>query len=191
MRSLGNIEILSPSDTKSIIEAAKLTYETPKLRYIRIDRRFLNNIYSEHDNSFVHDGIKEIYRGNDIAIISTGYMTQKAIEIRKKLIEEKIVLGIIDIFRIKQFNQDKLLEILKNYEKIIILEEHFLSCGLGSIIAEVFMDNGFFIRSLRLGIKDKYYFENYAAEGREYIHKLAGIDTEGAIVKIKDFISRV
>lgn len=59
MRVIPNIEILNPSDEKSTIQAAKVTYEKPKFRYIRIDRKYLPDIYI---NKNPLDGISEIER---------------------------------------------------------------------------------------------------------------------------------
>ncbi|MFV0563069.1 transketolase family protein [Malaciobacter mytili] len=181
MRVIPNIEILNPSDEKSTIQAAKVTYEKPKFRYIRIDRKYLPDIYI---NKNPLDGISEIEKSKDIAILTNGYMFQKAIIVKEKLAKEGINLGLVDIFTIKPLNKEKLKEIAINYNKLIVLEEHFLDGGLGSCVLETLADLEILIPVLRIGIVDKYIFDN---GGREYIHKLSGIDINTIIEKIKKF----
>jgi transketolase len=175
MRALGNIEIITPSDTQSTREAAKLTYTKPALRYIRLDRTFLPDVYGQGDTRFITDGLVEIDKGDDLVIIASGYMVQKAREVRARLEKEGHKIGIIDAFRIKPITKNVLEKVLKPYSKIVTLEEHFLSGGMGSAIVEAMADFGIQKRVKRLGIQDHYFLEN---GGRSYIQKLAGIDVD-------------
>jgi hypothetical protein len=56
------------------------------------------------------------------------HQTLKASEILKT---SSLSPAIVDIYRIKPLNVQKLLEILQPYERIVTLEEHLLSGGLG------------------------------------------------------------
>src|SRR3989304_9544914 len=49
MRSLAGVEILTPGDEQSVIQAARLTFARPALRYIRLDRTYLPPLYNEGD----------------------------------------------------------------------------------------------------------------------------------------------
>jgi len=181
MRVIPNIEILNPSDENSIVAAAKLSYEEPKFRYLRIDRKFLPNVYKEEN---ILEGVCEISSGEKVVLLTNGYMFQKAVEIKEILHDKGINLGLVDIFRIKPLNKEKLKEIVQRYDKVVILEEHFLDGGLGSSVLEVLSDVGVLVPTLRLGIIDKYLFDN---GGRDYIHKLSGIDNTTVVEKIIQF----
>jgi len=60
MRALGGIEILTASDTESTLAIARLSYSSPALRYVRLDRAFLPDIYRPGDDRFLRDGLVEI-----------------------------------------------------------------------------------------------------------------------------------
>src|SRR3989344_7425518 len=158
MRSLANIEILSPADTTSVVESARRSCTEPALRYVRLDRQYLPDIYSTSDKSFWDNGLVEIDAGEDICILATGYMTHRAREVRKRLTEQGIDAGVVDVFRLKPFNNSIFQDIVKKYARIATLEEHFLSGGLGSIVAESCVDNGIIKPVKRIGVEDKYYF---------------------------------
>ncbi len=185
MRSLANMEILSPGDTASVAEAARQSCAKPALRYVRLDRQYLPDIYAPDDTSFWERGLVEIKQGEDLAIFATGYMTHTALEARAALAKEGIDAGVIDVFRIKPFNERVFVNIASHYNKLATLEEHFLSAGLGSIVAEACVDNGVVKPVKRLGVKDHYYFEN---GGRKYIHQLAGIDTPSVVKSLETFV---
>lgn len=187
MRALGNIEILCPSDTATVLHAAKISYQDPKLRYIRLDRLFLPDVYSQGDHRFATDGISEIVQGaqGGTLIISTGYMFQKAMMIQKSLSEAGMNVGVADLYRIKPIDPKILSNLLSRYEKIVTLEEHFLSGGIGAAIVEAMADAGILKRVLRLGLKDEYRLEN---GGREHILKLAGLDLATLKEKVRSFV---
>ena len=60
----------------------------------------------------------------------------------------------IDIYKLKEFNKDKILKLLGISKKIFTIEEHLLEGGLGSIILELVSDNNISTNIYRLGIKN-------------------------------------
>ncbi len=182
MRSLGNIEILAPSDTQSVLEAARLTLTKPFFRYVRLDRKNLPAVYGAGETRFLDEGICEIDRGEGICILTSGYMIQKAREVRDKLAKEGLNIGVADIFKIKPLNARSLKSIAGRYRQFVTLEEHFLSGGLGSAVAETLSDHDIKIPLKRIGIADTYRYEN---GGREHLHKLCKIDVQSVIDAVK------
>ena len=67
--------------------------------------------------------------------------------------------------------------------KIVTLEEHQLAGGMGSAIAEIFIDEGITIPLLRIGQNDKFVFE---LGGRQEIWKTHGLDVAGILKQIKE-----
>lgn len=183
MRSLGNIEIFSPSDTLMAKKVAELTFKKPHLRYIRLDRAFLPPLYNENEN-FLEKGLSEIITGKNVCLITSGYMIDKALKVREILLKENIDLGIIDLFRVRPINVEMLKIYLQKYSKVVTLEEHFLAGGMGSAVCEAMSDYNIHLPVRRIGIKENYYLEN---GNREYLHKLAGIDIESLIIDIRKF----
>jgi transketolase len=184
MRALGGLEILTPADTVSTLATARKSFTEPAFRYIRLDRNFLPPVYAEGDQRFWTDGIVEIERGKDVCLLTNGFMLQTAREAKAALAAEGINVGLIDVFRIRPINGQVLARVLAPYERVVTLEEHFLSGGLGGAIVEAMADNGILKRVKRIGVADTYLFEN---GGRQYIHKKAGIDAPAVAEAIRRF----
>lgn len=185
MRGLAGIEILTPSDTTSVVATARLSYEKPYLRYVRLDRKFLPDVYAPNDTRFLRDGMVEIEAGKDACIITSGYFVQKARDIRARLAKQGISVAVVDLYRLKPINPKVLGSVLKPYTQVVTYEEHFLSGGLGAAVVEAMADAGIHKDVLRVGVQDRYFCEN---GGREYIHQLAGIDVETAAARIAEFV---
>jgi len=173
MRALGGLEIVTPCDTVSAVATAKLTHSHPAFRYIRLDRAFLPAVYEENDRRFLNEGLVEIESGEKVCVITNGYMVQVAREVKIQLASQGINFGIIDAYRLRPIDGNILSGLLARYDRVVTLEEHFLSGGLGGAIVEAMADAGIMKHVKRIGVADTYLFEN---GGRGYMHRKAGID---------------
>ncbi len=184
MRALGGIEILTPGDTVSTVATAKHSHTHPAFRYVRLDRAFLPPVYDENDRRFLTDGLVEIEPGEKVCILTNGYMLQTAREAKTQLAASGLKPGLIDVFRLRPIDAKVLARVLARYERIVTLEEHFLSGGLGGAIVEAMADAGILKLVKRIGVADTYLFDN---GGRQYMHRKAGIDAPAVAQEITRF----
>jgi len=155
MRVLPGLSVLSPSDSVMAGKMAKFSARIPGPKYIRLDRTGTPFIHNRKDLK-ISDGLKEIYRGRDLLIISTGRMVRDAVEVAKGLSGQGISAGVIDLYSLKPVNTKLLIQKLKKYRCVATMEEHFVSGGLGSIILEVLNKTKVEKRMLRIGIENNF-----------------------------------
>ena len=70
--------------------------------------------------------------------------------------ERGITADVIDMFTIKPLDKELLLERLIGKKMIITIENHSITGGLGSAVAEVLADNGFAIPLKRIGVDERF-----------------------------------
>lgn len=190
VRSINNIEIWSPANTSATKELVKLTVEKPALRYIRLERNYAKEMeeytYSTNNTiSLVKPGLKESIDDKPrIIILSSGYMLGRAHNAWGKLITHHQV-SLYDIWRIKPLSADQLSSILSNYTHVVTIEEQTLAGGFGSAICEVICDKGLNKKVLRLGLPERFPFENGT---RDHLIDTNGLSLENIINKIENFI---
>jgi transketolase len=190
MRSINNIEIWSPANTSATKELVKLTVEKPALRYIRLERNHAKEMeeytYSTNNTiNLVKPGLKEPISGEPrIAILSSGYMLGRAHNAWSDLITKHQV-SLYDVWRIKPLSADQLSSILDNYTHVVTIEEQTLDGGFGSAICEVICDKGLNKKVLRLGLPERFPFENGT---RDHLINTNGLSLEDIINKIENFI---
>jgi len=177
MRVFPNIEILTPSDEVSAKFITKYSIEKNKFTFIRLDRDALPIIYNSKTKFNLELGFNEIFLGEEVCVISNGYLLNK---IHKILLETKKKIGLIDLFKVKPLNK-KLIDTLAKYKKIIIIEEQWLSGGIGSLVMEFMNDNKLNKKIIRHGLREKFFFEN---GGRDYLHRNYGLDLKKIISAI-------
>ncbi|MEW6006657.1 MAG: transketolase C-terminal domain-containing protein [bacterium] len=185
IRTLPNIVFFSPSDWVLTERFVDYTVKNKKPKYIRLDGKPLPNIY-EHKDIELEKGFFELRKGEEVCIISTGYMTHKALKVAEKLLIDKIQIGVIDIFLLKPLDEGLFYDKLSKYRYVISLEEAFINKGgLDSLISSILDKEGSNIKLKRMGLQDAYVFDMGA---REYLHKLNRLDEESIIETIKELL---
>lgn len=183
MRTLPNFVVFSPSDWILTERFVDFSISVKKPKYIRLDAKPLPKIYNGDIN--LKDGFFELIKGEEVCIVSTGYMTHKALDVASR-IKHKVSVGVIDLFLLKPVNEDLLFDLLKKYKYIITMEEAFINKGgLDSLILNILKDKDQNIKLKSLGFKDEYVFE---VGSRDYLHGLHQFDEESIIETIKGFL---
>jgi transketolase len=174
MKTLPNMEVFSPSDYSLAESYVERTLTIKKPKYIRFDAKPMKSLSQTIEN--FNDGLRVLHKGTKVAIIATGYMTQKVIAIAQEL---KITL--IDLYFINSYDKSKIEKILKEIETIVTIEEAFISSGgLDAEINYNFKDK----KIVNLGFEKKYTFE---VGSREFVHKKNGLgieDIKNEILKV-------
>jgi len=183
MMTLPNIMTFSPSDSNIVRSLVDYCLDIPKPKYFRLDGHPLPNIYSTVDRNDISRGFKELVTGEDICLVSTGFMTHVALEVSKALGDSGIKAGVLDIYLLKPFNEDGVGKILKRYNIVITLEEAFINKGgLDCTLLRLIYRLNPRIRFLNLGYHDNYLFE---IGTRDFLHKKMGLAVDDLISVIQ------
>ena len=87
-------------------------------------------------------------------------MTHQALKAAQELNNRGLSTGVVDLYRIKPLNKEKLLKIIDNSKRLVTLEENSIVGGIGSAISEFLTDNGKIIPLKRIALPDTHCFES-------------------------------
>jgi transketolase len=182
MRLLPNMTVFSPSD--AVLAAAfvdySIAYQGPK--YLRFDGKALPVLYRSVDQELLATGFCELVSGSAVCLVSTGYMTQRAVRVAN----EHGGIGVVDLFMLKPFDQDKLFSTLSKYRHVITMEEAFINGGgLDCAIASLLSERRSSITLDRIGFNDRYVFE---LGSRDHLHALNGMDEAAILQRVHQVI---
>lgn len=179
MRLLPNISVYCPSDWVTAAALVDQTRSTVGPKYIRFDGKALPGLREELSSSDMHSGFSELAHGNKVCLVATGYMTHRAVAVAEELGN----VGVIDMFKLKHFDSDKLMNILSRYQHLITIEEGFIGGGgLDAAISTLLTDNRSTITLDRLGFNDSYVFE---LGTRDQLHGLSNMDNQAIADRIR------
>ncbi len=181
MRMLPEMQIFNPCDPVSLEKSADIAYKSKSPTYIRLFKGRESNLVTEK-NSF-SDGFRIINKGKDICIICTGTIINSVINAKKKMNHN---FGIIDLFKISPIPEQALKKVLKNYRKVITVEDNIYTNGIGSIISEINTDNKLGLKIKKMALKNEQCFKYGDIQ---WLLKQYHLDEKNIIKGIKNFTS--
>lgn len=183
LRSMPNIEILSPSDCMEVAKCVDYCVKHNGPVYLRLSGKMNNPIVNKKDFDF-HVGKGMVLReGTEAIVYATGSMVAVALKAAKELENDNINVKVVNIHTIKPLDID-LINANKDISLIITIEEHSCVGGLGSAVAEVLSESGAHGKMIRLGTRDE-----YLKAGRyEYMLEQHGLTAENLVQVIKNNI---
>jgi len=141
MRVMPNMTVLSPCDAtqaqKAIIAAVE---QTNGPVYLRFGREAVPD-FTPVDLPFQIGKAQLLNQGNDLTIIATGHLTWEALQAAYKLKENGISARVLNMHTIKPIDKEAIISSAKETHGIITAEEHQITGGLGSAVAEVLAQN--------------------------------------------------
>lgn len=140
MRSIPNMSIVAPCDAHEMEALIEKSVNWPYPLYVRIAKGG-DKIISDKFQTFDIGKSITYKESSNAVILSTGIMTQKALEIINELSNEGIDIGLIHLHTVTPLDHKKIDEVIKNVEHIFTLEEHFIVNGFGTSILEYCNNN--------------------------------------------------
>jgi len=182
MRTFPDIQVFAPCDEVETLGILNHMLTNPKPSYLRIDK-FKKNIVC--DKPFVYGDLRKIRNGNKVAIIGYGSILEEALIANDNLLSESnINCSVYSAHTLKPINKESVINIAKEYEVILALEEHMEIGGLGSLISEILIDNKIMPKNFfKLNLKNKY---SNITGSRDFLRYHHQIDAKSIISCIKN-----
>lgn len=155
MRVLPNIIVLSPGDYYETIRAVHAAYAHQGPVYIRICRQpFVP--FLPQDVPFKIGKAVLLGEGNDVAMVTTGYMTHVCLAAASILAQEDIHATVVHLPTIKPLDEQTILEVASRCRRVITVEEHSIIGGLGEAVASCLLGRVALNAFRRIGIEDRF-----------------------------------
>ncbi len=154
MRGIPNVNVFCPADEEDMLIGLTKVLESESPFYIRYNN--LKGVYS-HSKEFEIGKAEVISEGSDITILVYGILFRQAIESKEILERKGFSVGLINLRTLKPIDEEVILNVSKNTKLIVTLEDHFLTGGLFSIIAEMFLKNKISCDVLPIALDNKWF----------------------------------
>ena len=183
MRSLPDVTVLAPGDLVEAECATKAIYETPGTCYLRLGRGGEKRIHEKLDGFTIGKAIK-IQKGEKVAVFSTGAIFDEVNEACEELKVQGIIPTVYTFPTVKPIDKEVILECAKTHKAIVTVEEHNLSGGFGSAVAEVLAEtDGVKAKLVRVALDDRY---SCIVGSQKYLRKQYSIDAKAIIERVKE-----
>jgi transketolase len=182
MRGIPNMTVFAPADEQDLIEMLPQVWKHPSPSYVRINTRKTN-----HQHTPFEIGKAEVIsRGEDVTILTYGLLFEQALVAVEILKEEGLSVGLVNMRSLKPVDDAAILAATQHSSLTVTLEDHFLTGGLYSIVAEVLLQNQVTARVLPFALNEKWFkpsllpnvLEHEGFTGKQIAEKILGYTTK-------------
>jgi len=181
-RVLPNITVITTADYNEAIKAVKAAAHHKGPFYIRLSKAD-TPVFTTQASPFEIGKAQILTRGTHITIISAGPITYEALKAAKELNEKHgILCEVINCSTIKPLDEDTILESVKKTRRVITVEEHQKSGGLGGAVSE-FLSQTFPVPIRIVGMQDSF---SESGKPDELLEKY-GLSSNHIIIEARSF----
>ncbi|MEI4487425.1 transketolase family protein [Frigidibacter sp. MR17.14] len=186
-RGLPNMTIVDPCDAIDVAEAvpAIAAHEGPV--YMRLLRGAVPSVIRKHcpDYKFELGKAKLLRDGKDALVISSGFMTMRALDAAVEMEKDGISVGVLHCPTIKPLDVETILaEAGKPGRLVVTAENHTVVGGLGEAVAGALLTNGVTPAFRMIGLPDRF----LDAGALPTLHDRYGISTAAIGRQIRDWL---
>jgi transketolase len=140
MRGVPGLTIVDPCDALDIEQAVPQIAEHKGPVYMRLLRGQVPLVLDEYDYKFELGKAKPLRDGNDVLVISSGFMTMRALEAAKDLAADKIGVAVLHCPTIKPLDEATIVAAVKAKPRLVVVaENHSVVGGLGEAVASALL----------------------------------------------------
>lgn len=156
MRALPNMVVLDPCDAVDLANATKaaLDYEGPV--YMRLQRGEVPVVLDPASARFEIGKADLLRQGDDVGIIATGIMVQRALEARAVLGELGVSASVLKVSTLKPFDTDAVRAVAAATGTLVTAENHSVIGGLFSATAECLARGASPVPVEAVGLQDEF-----------------------------------
>lgn len=156
LRGMPNLTIVDPCDALDIQQAVPqlVAHEGPT--YTRLLRGNVPLVLDEYDYTFTLGRSHMLRDGNDVLIISTGLMTERALEAATALEADGISVAVLHSPTLKPFDEQSVLDAVGKGRLVLTAENHSIMGGLFDSVARTLVGHGVAERVHPIGLPDEF-----------------------------------
>jgi transketolase len=147
--------VIDPCDAREIMAATHAIADFDGPVYMRLLR---GNVPLVLDDGYRFEiGKARLLRaGSDVGFISTGLMTERALDAAAALAAIGASAGVLHVPTLKPFDHEAVAEFAAKYRHVVTAENHVVRGGLASMVAEALFDHRVSTSLTRIGLPDKF-----------------------------------
>jgi len=185
MRGMPNLTVLDPCDAVEIDQATRVIADTPGPVYMRLLRGKVPNVLGEYGYRFELGKAQMIHDGSDVLIISSGFMTMRALDAAKALAADGVSCAVLHSPTIKPLDVETICaEAAKGGRLVVTAENHSITGGLGEAVAGALMRAQVHVPFRQIALPDEF----LDAGALPTLHDQYGITVERIAARIKAWL---
>lgn len=154
MRMIPNLVVIDPCDATDILQITRAVAEYRGPVYMRLLRGKVPRVLDPASYRFEIGKAALVREGSDVGIISTGLMTEHALDAAALLGREGLSVGVLHVPTLKPFDAEAVQAFASSVRGVVTAENHVVRGGLASQVVEALYDVRLDRPVARIGLGD-------------------------------------
>lgn len=156
MLAVPGLAVIDPCDATELgqVVHAAAAHDGPV--YVRNQRGNIPVVLDPADYRFRLGKAQLVREGADIGIVSTGIMTERALDAAAALAGEGIAVAVLHVPCLKPFDAETVTAFAAGVRGLVTAENHVVKGGLATLTAETLFDAGVRVALRRVGLPDRF-----------------------------------
>ena len=155
-RLIPDLVVLDPCDATEITQVVEAVALHQGPVYVRLLRANVPIVLNPQKYKFVIGRASVVKEGSDIGFISTGFMTERALDAAVELGKRGVKAGVLHVPTLKPLDAAAIAKFAASVTHVLVAENHVSYGGLASQVAEVLQDADVRKRITRIGLPDRF-----------------------------------
>jgi transketolase len=153
MRVQPGMAVMAPADPSQAAAVLRATWDRPGPVYYRLGKREGPDVPGLN-GAFAVGRLQVIREGTAAAMVTLGPAALDAVEAAQQLEVQGLSCAVLALASVSPPPIDDLRDWLGRVPVVVTVEAHYVSGGIGSLVAEVIAENGLPCRLIRCGVRD-------------------------------------
>ena len=154
--SIPETTVLDPADYAQLASITRQLVNVEGVSYTRFVRKGIIKVYDDGSEFEIGKGVVLHESDKDVAtIITSGIMVDESLKAYEALQAEGLSVRVIDMFTWKPLDEELVIKAAKETGAIVTAENHNVTCGLGSVVANCLAKNCPTIQEF-VGVQDQF-----------------------------------
>ncbi|MEM8754364.1 MAG: transketolase C-terminal domain-containing protein [Pseudomonadota bacterium] len=155
-RGVPGLTIVDPCDATEIAQATHAIAAHPGPCYMRLLRGQVPDVLGPLGYRFELGRARMLRDGGDALVVSSGFMTMRALDAAAALAAEGIEIGVLHSPTIKPLDEATILEAAARAKLLVVAENHTRIGGLGEAVATACLREGVAPRFRQIALPDEF-----------------------------------
>jgi transketolase len=153
MRTQPGLSVIAPADAEQTAAALRETWQVPGSVYYRLGKNDTTRVPGLQ-GQFSFGRLAVLSQGSDVAVIAVGSISGEGAQATEMLQAQGIRTTFAVLSTLSPPPVEDLTNLLRGIPLVLTVEAHYVTGGLGSLVAEVIAEAGMSCRLVRCGVGD-------------------------------------
>ena len=181
LRGIPHMQVFAPADEEDMLIMLPEIWNSTSPAYTRAN---LIKPIVQHDKNFKIGKAEVISEGTSITFLVYGMLFNNVFQAKQILEENGLSIGLVNMRCLKPVEEEVIIKVAKESELVVIVEDHFKTGGLYSIVAEVLLKNQLTANVQSLSLNENWFRPGRLNEVLEY----EGFTPEKIATRVIEFV---